>query len=161
MQYTRFLSPAFVFAVILSAASNTAAQRPGRDPVAPPRDTTVRATPADAPSSATPLAAGQCQLTYERADNMWAAPGRPDGNLGEETIRLEAGQRKVFSTDWRYEKMRNDGVNYYGSHARIITNNGSTNVSVITPTGTRTFGPFWAVRNSVKLDIQEVVCPVR
>ncbi|CAN5735322.1 hypothetical protein BH24CHL8_BH24CHL8_10290 [soil metagenome] len=30
---------------------------------------------------------------------MWAAKGRPDGNLGQETITLEPGQKRVFITD--------------------------------------------------------------
>ncbi len=55
---------------------------------------------------------------------MWAAFGRPDGFLGTETISLAAGGDKVFITDWTYEKTRNDGTNYYGSHLRIATNSG-------------------------------------
>ncbi len=58
------------------------------------------------------------KLDYWRADNMWAAFGRPDGDLGQETISLQPGQKRVFVTDWKYEKKRNDGTNYYGSHGR-------------------------------------------
>ena len=63
-----------------------------------------------------------------RADNMWAATGRPDGNLGEESVTVADGQKRVFATDWKYEKQRNDGTNYYGSHGRRIATKGSTPV---------------------------------
>jgi hypothetical protein len=75
--------------------------------------------------TATTPAAASCKLDYQRADNMWAALGRPDGNLGVESISLPNGQAKVFVTDWAYEKQRNDGVNYYGSHLRVATNPGT------------------------------------
>jgi hypothetical protein len=77
--------------------------------------------------SATPQA---CVLEYQRADNMWAALGRPDGQLGTERITLQPGQSRTFVTDWAYEKRRNDGTNYYGSHARIVKNAGDRPVSV-------------------------------
>jgi hypothetical protein len=32
---------------------------------------------------------------------MWAAAGRPDGNLGMESINLQPGQKRVFVTDWK------------------------------------------------------------
>ena len=70
------------------------------------------------------------RLDYWRADNMWAAAGRPDGNLGMESITLEPGQRRVFVTDWKYEKTRNDGTNYYGSHGRRLTNSSSAPIDV-------------------------------
>jgi hypothetical protein len=70
------------------------------------------------------LAAQSCVLEYQRADNMWAAFGRPDGALGTETITLAPGTSRVFVTDWKYEKKRNDGTNYYGSHLRVATNKG-------------------------------------
>ena len=63
-----------------------------------------------------------CQLDYRRADNMWAPAGQPSASLGTETIGLVAGQKKAFITDWKYEKLRNDGTRYYGSHLRIATN---------------------------------------
>ena len=85
------------------------------DVVVPPIDSTV-GTPA------TGTLASTCKLDYQRADNMWAAFGRPDGPLGTETISLSPAQDKVFITDWKYEKTRNDGSNYYGSHLRIATN---------------------------------------
>jgi len=70
------------------------------------------------------LRAQSCVLEYQRADNMWAAFGRPDGNLGTETITLAPGASRVFVTDWKYEKTRNDGTNFYGSHLRVATNKG-------------------------------------
>ena len=66
-----------------------------------------------------------CVLEYRRADNMWANWGRPDGLLGAETITLQPGQKKVFATDWSYEKQRNDGTNFYGSHLRRVVNRGA------------------------------------
>jgi hypothetical protein len=63
-----------------------------------------------------------CKLTYERADNMWAAFGRADGPLGAESITLLPGDGKIFITDWKYELRTNDGSNYFGSHLRIATN---------------------------------------
>ena len=53
---------------------------------------------------------------------MWAPLGKPEGNLGTESITLLDGQTKLFFTDWKYEKLRNDGTNYYGSHLRIASN---------------------------------------
>ncbi len=61
---------------------------------------------------------------------MWAAVGRPDGNLGQETITVADGQMRVFATDWKYEKTRNDGTNFYGSHGRRLKNSGSRPVDV-------------------------------
>jgi len=80
------------------------------------------------PTTSTPTtpAAASCKLDYQRADNMWAALGRPDGFLGVETILLGNGLTRVFATDWTYEKQRNDGVNYYGSHLRVANNPGTS-----------------------------------
>jgi hypothetical protein len=77
-----------------------------------------------------------CVLQYQRADNMWAAAGRPDGNLGTETISLAPGATVWFDTDWKYEKLRNDGTHYYGSHLRIATNSGGRQIvlRIRTPT---------------------------
>ena len=80
---------------------------------------------------ARPLSAQSCTLEYQRADNMWAAFGRPDGQLGKETVAVAMGATKVLATDWKYEKKRNDGANYYGSHLRIATNRGTTPVQVV------------------------------
>ena len=73
---------------------------------------------------------GACTLEYQRADNMWAAAGRPDGPLGTETVTVQPGQARVFVTDWKYEKRRNDGTNYYGSHLRVVTNRGPRDVQL-------------------------------
>ncbi|HKP16377.1 MAG TPA: hypothetical protein VJT85_09930 [Gemmatimonadaceae bacterium] len=66
-----------------------------------------------------------CVFEYRRADNMWANWGRPDGLIGTETITLQPGQKKVFVTDWSYEKQKNDGTNFYGSHLRRAVNRGA------------------------------------
>ncbi|HEU4566377.1 MAG TPA: hypothetical protein VFS05_17060 [Gemmatimonadaceae bacterium] len=83
-----------------------------------------------APSGRESLPADGCVLEYQRADNMWAAAGRPDGSLGVESIALQPGQKKVFITDWRYEKQRNDGTNFYGSHLRIAANKSARRIDV-------------------------------
>ncbi len=93
--------------------------------------------------AATPAYAGSCRLDYQRADNMWAAAGRPDGQLGVETITLADGQAKAFVTDWKYEKQRNNGTTYYGSHLRLATNPGQRPVKL----QVRSF--FTAVRDLV------------
>ena len=38
---------------------------------------------------------------------------------------MQPGQARVFNTDWKYEKRRSDGTNYYGSHLRVVTNRGA------------------------------------
>lgn len=80
--------------------------------------------------SATDIAAQACTLEYWRADNMWSNWGRADGYLGAETITLQPGQKKVFATDWSYEKQRNDGTNFYGSHLRRAINRGTVPVQL-------------------------------
>jgi hypothetical protein len=83
-----------------------------------------------------------CVLEYRRADNMWANWGRPDGLIGAETITLQPGQKKVFVTDWSYEKQRNDGTNFYGSHLRRVVNRGTgpLQIKVRGPGSMLTFG---------------------
>ena len=71
------------------------------------------------------------QLDYWRADNIWAAAGRPDGQLGKESISLPVGKTRVFVTDWKYEKKRNDGTNFYGSHGRVLENSGTVPIDVV------------------------------
>ena len=124
-----------------------------------------------APGSA---AAQSCTLDYQRADNMWAAWGRADGNLGVESVTVPVGQTKVFVTDWKYEKQRNDGTNFYGSHLRIATNRGPTAVRLVVrtgdlrglirlaKTGTDTYVVEIApgVTQQFKADLLEVRCPV-
>jgi len=113
------------------------------------------------------------KLDYWRADNMWAAAGRPDGNLGQESITLETGQMRVFVTDWKYEKTRNDGTNYYGSHGRRLTNSSSQPIDVrLTDTSNLAREILLAVTGkpgyvrlkpgqtlNIKADIQEVSVP--
>jgi hypothetical protein len=71
-----------------------------------------------------------CTLDYQRADNMWAGEGQPSASLGTETISLPASQTKAFVADWKYEKLRNDGTTYYGSHMRVATNRGQRAVNL-------------------------------
>ena len=120
----------------------------------------------------------QCTLEYQRADNMFAAPGRPDGFLGTETLTLQAGEKRVFNTDWKYEKQRNDGANYYGSHLRIARNTGKRPMHLVLrgdlsalrgaigaavlaqegsdrARGILNPGATWTLRN----DLMEVSCP--
>lgn len=69
--------------------------------------------------------AQSCTLEYRRADNMWAPKGQPTASPGIETLTMAKGTGRVFVTDWKYEKMRNDGTTYYGSHLRIAVNRGT------------------------------------
>jgi hypothetical protein len=107
---------------------------------------------------------------------MWADFGRPDGFLGVETISLGNGLAKVFVTDWAYEKQRNDGVNYYGSHLRVATNPGAGVVqlrlknpasamfgSIGAAVASKLGGPDWLImkpgdRASFRDDLMEVHC---
>ena len=113
-----------------------------------------------------------CRLDFQRADNMWAAFGTPTGSLGAESVSLASGQNKVFITDWKYEKQRNDGSNYYGSHLRIGTNSTSktirlhlrswtlTGLSVLFRTGDDTFWVRLDPNTTTKFqaDLMEVFC---
>lgn len=118
--------------------------------------------------------AQECRIEYQRADNMWAAPGRPDGPLGAETLTLKPGERKVFITDWKYEKQRNDGTNYYGSHVRILRNTGTLPVRLTMTGQDLKAGAIWQqvvgqrasgelkpgqADTSLRADLQEVSCP--
>jgi hypothetical protein len=69
---------------------------------------------------------------------MWAAFGRPDGNLGTENIAVSGNHGRVFVTDWRYKKASNDGTNCYGSHLRVASNRGTTPVIIEIMGGTLT-----------------------
>jgi hypothetical protein len=115
------------------------------------------------------------RLDYWRADNMWAAAGRPDGNLGQEYVDLSPGEKRVFITDWKYEKQRNDGTNYYGSHGRRLKNSATqpmdvklntlkgivrdvlSQLTATAPSGYIRLKPGATV--DIQGDIQEVVCP--
>ena len=110
--------------------------------------------------TATPVWTGPCRLDYQRADNMWAAFGKPTGTLGTETISLADGQAKLFFTDWKYEKQRNDGSNYYGSHLRIATNPGTRPLRLQTQTQTSS---LWVIINGgetkqFQADLAQVSC---
>jgi len=74
--------------------------------------------------------AQSCTLEYRRADNMWAPAGQPSASLGVETVTVAKGQARSLLTDWKYEKLRNDGTTYYGSHFRLATNRGTTPVRI-------------------------------
>jgi hypothetical protein len=74
--------------------------------------------------------AQSCTLEYRRADNMWAPAGQPSASLGVETVTVAKGQARSLLTDWKYEKRRNDGTTYYGSHFRLATNRGTTPVRI-------------------------------
>jgi hypothetical protein len=67
----------------------------------------------------------QCRLEYTRANNMWGSLADSYKSLGTESITLQPGQKKAFVTDWRFEKTRNDGSTYYGSHGRSHVNRGT------------------------------------
>lgn len=124
-------------------------------------------------TAAAQAAAQQCTLEYQRADNMWAAPGRPDGALGTETLTLQPGETKVFTTDWKYEKQRNDGRNYYGSHVRTVRNAGRRQINLVFrgnelkvggiigqlvgDRGLSTLKP--GARGNVRADLMEASCP--
>jgi hypothetical protein len=112
------------------------------------------------------------RLEYQRADTMWAAFGHPDGALGVETLSLAPGTEKAFLTDWKYEKQRNDGTTYYGSHLRIATNPTSrtfrlhlrsltlTGLAIFARTGSDT---FWIrldpnTTKQFQADLMEVFC---
>ena len=118
--------------------------------------------------------AQECRIEYQRADNMWAALGRPDGALGTETLTLKPGERKVLITDWKYEKQKNDGTNYYGSHVRILKNAGQQPVEVVVVPGAMGAMPKLVSRldgkrgigtlkpgetHQLQLDLAEASCP--
>ena len=75
-------------------------------------------------------AANSCTLNYRRGDNMWATAADREHMLPTESITLQPGQKKAFVTDWRYEKVQNDGTTYYGSHGRAHYNVGTRVVKV-------------------------------
>ena len=108
-------------ATMPTATTSTSTGTITHPPTSPATSTTTSSSGTSVPGTAT-AAVAACQLEYQRADNMWAPFGVPKGSLGTETIGLMVGQKKVFDTDWKYEKVRNDGTSYYGSHLRIATN---------------------------------------
>lgn len=102
-----------------------------------------------------------CYLQYERADNSWAAAGRPDGALGKEYVLVRAGETRDFVTDWKYEKQRNDGTTYYGSHLRRAENLGVRPVRL--QVRNAPFVEPWVtldrVSQTFRADLMRVSCP--
>lgn len=108
-----------------------------------------------------------CVLEYQRADNMWAGWGQPSASLGVETVRVPVGGVVSFKTDWRYEKLRNDGTTYYGSHLRKTLNRGTRTIviklsnlwggALASVLNTKSLASGQA--NSWRDDLAEVRCP--
>lgn len=70
-------------------------------------------------------------LEYKRADNMMAGEGAPSASMGTERLVLtKPGQRIEFDTDWKHEKKKNNGRNYFGSHLRFAENKGNTTLKL-------------------------------
>ena len=152
----------------LSNAQTTGKPSADREPMEisnPPA--TANAAPAAATATAGPPAEGQvrpdaCYLEYERADNGWAAAGRPDGDLGREYIILAKGQYKNFNTNWANEKRRGTGMVSFGSHLRRATNQGVRLIEVYLQTSPATshiesLKPGLAV--PFRADLKQVRCP--
>ena len=120
---------------------------------------TLVATPSAAQSTAWEY---YCAISYYRADNMWGSKNDAFRSLGEETLRLNQGAPKNFLTDWKYEKKKNDGTTFYGSHARLLANHGNTAATFFLSQGP-IFGTKQYVlppNSSVEVsgDIMSVVC---
>jgi len=71
-----------------------------------------------------------------------------------EMIALPPGGHRLFITDWRQEKVLNDGTNYYGSHGRVLKNSGSENIYVIMTNGWSMLTP--GQTKEIQSDIKEV-----
>lgn len=88
--------------------------------------------PGEGPTTATGPAAGPaaaaCALSYERAHILSAPAGKPDGQLGVESLTLKPGETTTFVTDWKFEKQRGEGATRYGSHLRRARNVGTREV---------------------------------
>lgn len=114
-------------------------------------------------ASAAPAQAGNsCKLDFRRADGMWGTVESSLTSLGWESITLGPGQSRAFVTDWRFEKTRNDGQTYYGSHGRFFQNSGSRVVKVSiksTPVTVATVYLDPKASRFLKGDIVEVACP--
>lgn len=108
-------------------------------------------------------APNECRLEFTRANNMWGSAADSYKNLGRESITLQPGQKKPFATDWKYEKTRNDGQNYYGSHGRTYHNRGTRVVKVTVKPDPVHIYPFFLEpgqsNERLKGDIVEVSCP--
>lgn len=113
-------------------------------------------------SAAPAQAENICKLDFRRADGMWGTVESSLTSLGWESITLSPGQSRAFVTDWRFEKTRNDGQTYYGSHGRFFQNSGSRVVKVsIKSTPVAVFTVYLDPKASryLKGDIVEVACP--
>ena len=106
---------------VVNAVSGSGAA--GLKTSAPPVAATVSTSPV--PPVGPPSATSEvCTLEYQRADNMWAPAGDPQGSLGLERLTLHVSYQQNFDTWWGNEKRRNDGRTYYGSHLRVARNVG-------------------------------------
>ena len=120
-----------------------------------------------APAATTPASsADECKLNFARANNMWGTSDDALKSLGWETITMQPGQKRAFVTDWRYEKTRNDGQTYYGSHGRRYKNVGTRIVkvarkgaTVASSTQVMTFYIDPGQETLGSGDIVEVACP--
>jgi len=62
-----------------------------------------------------------CELKYQRANTAFAPSGVPEGNLGEEEVRIMIGEMKSFDTSW---PSPNENRRGYGMHLRTARNTG-------------------------------------
>jgi len=66
-------------------------------------------------------------LTYQRANTAFAPKGVPEGNLGEEEVRVMIGETKSFDTSWPSPNEKKRG---YGMHLRTAKNTGQHPIEV-------------------------------
>ena len=175
-----FTSLTLGVALVIALPAWSSAQRPGKpvidrepvleegNPTAAPKASpagAAKASPAAAASAGPPpegqVEPGLCYLEYERADNGWAAHGRPDGDLGKEYIVLARGQWKAFVTNWANEKRRGSGTTFYGSHLRRATNQGTREIELRVRTSpatsqVETLRPGLPL--SFRADLERVMC---
>jgi hypothetical protein len=113
------------------------------------------------PALAQSAGTGDCRLVFTRADNMWGSAADSRRNLGIESITLQASQKKPFVTDWRYEKTKNDGSTYYGSHGRTFFNGGTRVLKLALKTNPVLTGTLYldpGQSREISGDIVEVIC---
>lgn len=114
-------------------------------------------------ASAAPAQAGNtCKLDFRRADGMWGTAESSRTSLGWETLTLNPTQTRAFVTDWKYEKTRNDGQTYYGSHGRAFRNSGLRVVKLTLKVDPVRVGTFYldpGASRDLKGDIVEISCP--
>jgi hypothetical protein len=68
-----------------------------------------------------------CELTYQRANTAFAPKGVPEGNLGEEDVRVMIGETKSFDTSW---PSPNENKRGYGMHLRTAKNKGTQPIEI-------------------------------